>query len=96
MEKMVRNSIFLAALVAGTSYWFADRLIAPGTLHIAWKGAGVGLLAVWAALNARSRDGWLLAAVLALGALGDVLLETAGLTAGAVAFLAGHAVAVFL
>lgn len=88
--------LFLAALVAGTSYLVADRLIAPGPGYVAWKGAGVGLLALWAALNARSRDGWLVTAVLALGALGDVLLEAAGLTVGAVAFLAGHLVAIAL
>ena len=40
--------------------------------------------------------GWLITAVLALGALGDVLLETSGLTIGALAFLAGHIVAVGL
>lgn len=88
--------LFATALVAGTSYYFADWLVAPGMLHIAWKGSGVALLAIWAALNARSRDGWLLAAALALGALGDVLLETAGLTVGAIAFLAGHAAAIVL
>lgn len=93
---MSRLPVFAAALIAGISFYFADRLIASGTLHIVWKGAGVTLLAAWAALNARSRDGWLIAAVLALGALGDVLLEAAGLTVGAVAFLAGHLVAVAL
>lgn len=96
MARPAYLSLFLAALVAGVSYYFADRLIAPGALHIVWKGAGVALLAAWAALNARSRDGWLIAAVLALGALGDVLLEAVGLTVGAVAFLAGHLVAVVL
>lgn len=88
--------LFLAALLAGGSYLFADRLIAPGAAYVAWKGVGVGLLALWAALNARAFDGWLVAAVLALGATGDVLLETHGLTVGAVAFLAGHVVAVWL
>ena len=96
MTRPAHLTLFLAALVAGVTYYFADRLIAPGTLHIIWKGAGVGMLALWAALNARARDGWLLVAVLALGALGDVLLEAAGLTVGAVAFLAGHVVAVGL
>ena len=63
---------------------------------IAWKGAGVGLLALWCAVRAESRDGWLIAAVMAFGALGDILLETSGLVAGASAFLAGHLVAVWL
>lgn len=93
---MPRIALFIAALIAGASFYFADRFAGPGIAHVAWKGAGVGLLAVWAAAGARSRDGWLLAAVLALGAVGDVLLEAVGLTVGAVAFLAGHVVAVVL
>jgi uncharacterized membrane protein YhhN len=51
---------------------------------------------LWAAIQARDRAGWLITAALALGALGDVLLETSGLTVGALAFLAGHLVAVGL
>jgi uncharacterized membrane protein YhhN len=88
--------IWWAAIAAGVSYFFAGRLGVEGAPYIVWKGAGVGLLAVWATTQARQIDGWLLAAVLALGALGDVLLETHGLTVGAIAFLAGHLVAVGL
>src|SRR3546814_10762347 len=66
----------------------------PGV--IAWKGAGVALLAAWAVSAARDLDGWLIAVVLALGAAGDVLLEAAGMIAGAAAFLAGHLVAIWL
>lgn len=93
---MPRLALFIAALVAGVSFYFADRVVGSGAVHVLWKGAGVGLLALWAASLARTRDGWLLAAVMALGALGDVLLEAAGLAIGAVAFLAGHVVAVAL
>lgn len=88
--------VLWAALFGGISYvagWFLD--IPPG-LSTAWKGTGVGLLAVYAALNAKSLDGWLLAAVMAFGALGDVLLETHGLIVGALAFLAGHLTAIGL
>lgn len=88
--------IWWAAIIAGASYFFADRIGVEGDAAIVWKGAGVGLLAVWAATQARALDGWLLTAVLALGALGDVLLETHGLTVGAIAFLAGHLVAITL
>lgn len=89
--------VFLAAIAAGVSYvgsWFLVDL--PPTVSVAWKGAGVGLLALWAALNARGLDGWLIAVVLAFGALGDVLLETHGLVTGALAFLTGHLVAIWL
>jgi uncharacterized membrane protein YhhN len=88
--------VLFAAIVAGVSYvaaWFLD--IPPG-LSTTWKGAGVGLLAVYAALPARGLDGWLLALVMAFGALGDVLLETHGLVTGALAFLAGHLVGIWL
>jgi uncharacterized membrane protein YhhN len=89
------NALFLAAIIAGLSYWPASQLALDPVLLIAWKGAGVALLALWAAGRARSADGWLLAAVMALGAAGDVLLEVA-LTLGGAVFLAGHLVAIVL
>jgi len=88
--------ILAAAIVAGTSYVTGWFLGLPDALDVAWKGAGVALLALYAALRARGTDGWLLVAVLAFGALGDVLLETHGLIAGALAFLAGHLTAIWL
>lgn len=88
--------LFLLALLFGGVHFFADRLGAPTPYDIISKGACVALLALWAALQARGADGRLIALVLALGALGDVLLETHGLTVGALAFLAGHLVAVAL
>jgi uncharacterized membrane protein YhhN len=92
----VLRAVFAGALVAGVSYYFADRLGVTEPLAVVWKGAGVALLAVWCAMQARSRDGWMITAIMAFGALGDVLLETAGLTTGAVAFVAGHGVAIAL
>lgn len=86
----------IASVVAGVSYvttWFVH--LPPG-VETAWKGAGVALLAVHAALRARDLDGWLLAVVMAFGAGGDVLLETHGLTVGAVTFLLGHVAATIL
>ena len=83
------------SLAFGLSYpllW--DHLPAPA-MTIAVKGAGVGLLALAAAVRARGADGWLLASLLALGGLGDVLLEIS-LAAGAAAFAAGHATAILL
>lgn len=88
--------VLYAAVLAGLSYvaiWGAG--FDPVTM-IVWKGAGVGLLALWAALLARSTDGWLLAAVMAFGAAGDIVLEAAGLMTGAVAFAIGHVVAIWL
>ena len=88
--------LLIAAIIAGVSYvgsWFLDL---PPAGSVIWKGAGVALLAVFAASQARGLDGVLLAVVLMFGALGDVLLETHGLVVGALAFLAGHLIAIVL
>lgn len=88
--------LLIAAITAGVSYigsWFLDL---PLFASVVWKGAGVVLLAGFAVTRARGLDGWLLAFVLAFGALGDVLLETHGLVVGALAFLAGHLTAIAL
>lgn len=85
-----------AAIVAGLSYMAGWGLELSPAAQTVWKGSGVTLLAVYAALVARGLDGWLIAAVMTLGALGDVLLETHGLQVGAVSFLAGHLVAIWL
>ncbi|WP_404370227.1 lysoplasmalogenase family protein [Sphingomonas sp. MMS24-J45] len=91
-----KPALFAAALLAGLSYWAASHILSAGTVMAAWKGAGVGLLALWALMSAPTTAGRWIALVLAFGALGDVLLETSGLTVGAVAFLIGHILAAAL
>ena len=88
--------VLLASIVAGFSYLWPVVAHHEGPIWTMWKGACVALLALWCALQARSFDGWLIAAVMALGAAGDVLLETNGTSAGAVAFIGGHIVAMTL
>ena len=89
------SPLLVASLAAGLAYpLFWNQGLAEDA-EMALKGAGVGLLALLAATQARSADGWLLAAVLALGALGDVLLEIS-FEAGAAAFAVGHVVAIAL
>jgi uncharacterized membrane protein YhhN len=85
-----------AAVVGGVSYIASWNMPLSPAASLAWKGSGVGLLAVYAALRARTTDGWLIALVMAFGAAGDVLLGAAGMTVGALAFLAGHLVAIVL
>ncbi|WP_374469233.1 lysoplasmalogenase family protein [Phenylobacterium sp.] len=85
-----------AALLGGVSYVASWEMDLPQAWSVAWKGTGVGFLALYAALRARSTDGWLLTAVMALGCLGDVLLNAADMTAGGAAFLAAHLTAVWL
>ena len=88
--------VLIASAVAGVSYIVSWSLPLPAAASIAWKGAGVGLLAVYAGLKAKGLFGWMICAVMALGALGDVLLNAVGLEVGAIAFLAGHVVAIAL
>lgn len=85
-----------AAVIAGLSYVAIWGLGFGPAVMTLWKGAGVSLLALRAASQARNLDGWMLAAVMAFGAAGDVLLETAGLMTGAVAFAIGHVIAIWL
>jgi uncharacterized membrane protein YhhN len=87
--------IFSAALVAGLSYMASWGLGLPEGAAIAWKGAGVGLLAVWASLQGRSTDHRLLAAVLLLGATADMVLEL-HFVGGAAIFALGHVAAITL
>ncbi len=99
---------FWAAVVAGVSYYAPAFLGWHGPIVIAWKGAGVGLLAVYAAMSARahrentaprfadavpevaSRNAWWLAAIMACGAMGDVLLDAVSMVAGAAWFALAH------
>jgi len=90
-----RRPWLLASLAFGISYFFAKDAAVPGLYLMLWKGAGVALLAVYALLHGGARDGRLLAGLLALGALGDMLIEI-DTGAGGAAFFAGHVVAIWL
>ncbi len=84
-----------ASLIAGVSYWLASKGHVPGLWLIAWKGAGVALLAAYAWAHHRSPNAHLLALVMALGAIGDMALEIV-FAVGALAFLLGHLAAIAL
>ncbi len=83
------------AAIAAIAYFLAMNAGLPFALHVALKGACVTILAIAAAMAARRTDGWLLAGVMAFGALGDMLLEF-DLMVGAAAFAVGHVVAIWL
>lgn len=85
----------LASLAAGIGFWLLKDTGLPGLYQIALKGAGVALLAVYALARHKGHDANTIAAVMAFGALGDVLIEFR-LEAGAVAFLIGHLIAIRL
>ncbi len=85
----------IGALIAGGSYLFGMDLELPNATMLIWKGAGVWLLSVYAGLCARSNAGWIVALVMAMGALGDVLVERS-LATGSAAFIVGHIAATSL
>ena len=85
----------LASLAASISYFFFRDNPVPGLYLIMWKGAAVACLAVYAARRAHDIDGWMLAAVMTFGALGDMALEV-DMVAGGALFAAAHLVAIAL
>lgn len=85
----------LLSLMAAISYFFVNDAPIPGLYLMLWKGLGVGFLAVFALVRHHSTEGRLLGGVMALGAIGDMLIEI-DLIYGAVAFLLGHIVAIVL
>lgn len=90
----------LASIAAATAYYFfSDNPTFEGTWGILLKGAGVGLLAVYALVrmphDRREVDGALLVLALALAALGDMGIEL-DFTIGGAFFAAAHCVAVAL
>lgn len=90
-----RRPWLLASLFFGIGFVFVDGGRVPGLYQIAWKGAAVGLLAIYAFLRHGSRDAKVLAVILGLGSIGDMALEL-DRTAGGAAFLLGHLVAIGL
>ena len=100
MQRDEWNGWLAASVILGASFWLVAGAEHHGSIMVAWKGAGVALLAIGAVAFALAnpsarRDATLLAIVLAFGAGGDMAIERS-LTAGAGLFLAGHAVAVAL
>ena len=86
----------LASLAAAVSYYFVqDSPAVPGIWLMLWKGAGVGLLGVYALMHHKGADSRTIAAVMVISALADMVLELF-FAAGAALFLAAHVVAVVL
>lgn len=85
----------LLSLVAGISYFFIRNDVLPDPFEWAWKGTGVALLAVYGLVRHSGADSRQIAAVMAFGALGDVLIELQ-LEWGAISFLIGHLIAIHL
>lgn len=89
------RSILLASVVAALGFYLLRVPDPMPAQLVVLKGTGVGLLAVLAWIYGPGRGGTMLAGVMALGAMGDVLIEY-NLIAGAAAFLIGHLLSVAL
>lgn len=85
----------LASIVAAVAFYFLRDSALGGIQLMVLKGAGVAFLAIYAFRRRVGPDGLLLAAYLAFGALGDVLIEIETIYGGA-AFFAGHVAAIAL
>ena len=92
---IAQRGIIAASLAAFLSWYLFGMGMAPGLVPSLLKGAGVALLAVLAVMQSRGANGQFLAAVLALGAAGDMAIEHSQV-AGAAFFLVGHLVAACL
>ena len=100
MKRAIIDSrpFLLLSLIFGISYFFLFVLNQPNLpdpLKIAWKGAGVAFLAVYALRRVKSFEGKLIAAVMAFGSLGDMLIEL-DMIWGAGGFIVGHCIAITL
>ena len=86
-----------AAFIAGLAFLLLSPMLSGvtgGAAHAVLKGSGVALLALSAVQIKAAGARWL-AAIMALGAVGDVLLDLPGLfIAGAGSFAVGHMVAI--
>ena len=91
----IRTKVLISAsMLASLAFYFFRADLIPPLLY-AMKGLPVALLALAALSATRETAGLLLAAVMALGAAGDIGVEVS-LEAGAVLFLMGHLVAIML
>lgn len=85
----------LLSLLAGVSYFFAMDDPIGGIWLMAWKAAGVGFLALYAAHRGSGFDAGLIALVMAFGATADAVIEVSFLYGGAL-FAVGHLIAITL
>lgn len=87
------KALIAASVVAALAFYLLRSADPMPMALVVLKGTGVGMLAILALLYGPGRSGAMLASVMALGALGDMLIEF-DTVAGAAAFLIGHMVAI--
>ncbi|WP_310531590.1 lysoplasmalogenase family protein [Novosphingobium sp.] len=89
------KTLIAASVIAAIAFYLLRSADPMPVALIILKGTGVGMLALLSLLYGPGRNGAMLAGVMALGALGDMLIEF-DTVAGAAAFLIGHLLAVVL
>ncbi|ANY20680.1 YhhN-like protein [Tsuneonella dongtanensis] len=85
----------LAGIAMAIAFWLASDSALGGLFQIALKGGSVAALAAYAIARSRARDARMIAAVMAIGAAGDVGMEL-NVVAGGGLFLLSHLVAIAL
>ena len=90
-----KRPILLASLAAALVFYLSRFTGFPELWMIPVKGAACALLALYALLHRQGRDGWLLVAMMAVAALGDVAIEIE-LFAAVLLFFIYHAIAISL
>lgn len=90
---IVGRLLVYASLIAFLAYYLVGMEWPHGPARTLLKGTAVGLLAVLALVEGEGENRRFLAAIMALGALGDMAIEYR-LATGAACFLAGHLVAI--
>jgi len=90
-----KRPYLLASIAAGIAFYVLRLTAMPEIWLIPVKGAACGLLALYALLHGQGRDGKLLAAMMALAALGDMAIEIER-GAAALLFFAYHVTAIAL
>ena len=84
-----------AGIVMAIAFWVLSDSALGGWFLIALKGGSVAAMAVYALTRGKGRDATLVAAVMAIGAAGDVGIELSTVAGGAL-FLLAHLVAIYL
>ncbi len=85
----------LASVIAAVSYYIVQDGDVPGLYLIVWKAAAAGLLAVYCWRRSLDFDGTLIAAVMALSALGDAANDIDLIVSG-IAFATAQIPAIWL
>ena len=85
----------LASVAAATAFYFLSNDPIGGIQLMLLKGLGVALLAIYVLRRHLSVDGGILAAVMALSAIGDMAIEVSFIAGGA-AFFFAHIAAIAL